>query len=129
MENGEKLIEDTKSDPIENFKSIPCFEPWTHITIIANGNIAACFNDFVWKTDVTIKNKSLKELWYGPYFEQYRKQILTRKLPPECATCCVWRVFEVQEIRKELDTYLKPRKATYKPRGIGVKFPFLKKKS
>jgi len=87
----------------ENFKLVPCFEPWLHITIIANGNIACCFNNYVWETNVSVKDHKLKELWYGPYFETYRKQILTRKLSEACATCCVWRIFEVNRIRKEIE--------------------------
>ncbi|MAG50769.1 hypothetical protein CL621_03995 [archaeon] len=95
MEEAEKV----KGD----FKTVPCFEPWKHITIIANGNIACCFNDYVWNTTVTIKDRTLKELWYGPEFEKYREQVLTRKLPEACATCCVWRVFETKGIREKLN--------------------------
>lgn len=105
INRGEKLIEDMKKDPKENFIFAPCFEPWSHITIIANGNIACCFNDYVWNTKITIKDYTIKELWYGPYFERYRKQILTRKLPEACATCCVWRIFEIKSIRDRLQEY------------------------
>lgn len=110
IKKGERLISGKKQDPLENFMTMPCFEPWTHITIIPNGQIAACFNDYVWSTKVTIKDNSLKELWYGPYFERYRKQILSRTLPEACATCCVWRVFEVQMIRDEMKQYLKKKR-------------------
>lgn len=102
LEKREELIEQVKNDPKENFRFSPCFEPWSHITIIANGNIACCFNNYVWETDTSIKDYTLKELWYGSYFEKYRKQILTRKLPEACATCCVWRIFEVKKIREKL---------------------------
>lgn len=105
LKKGEKLIEDFKKDTKENFKLAPCFEPWSHITVIANGNIACCFNNYVWETKVSIKNHTIKELWYGPYFEYYREQILTGKLSEACATCCVWRIFEVNRIREEIEKY------------------------
>jgi MoaA/NifB/PqqE/SkfB family radical SAM enzyme len=103
---GEKIIQDKKEDTIENFKTVPCFEPWTHITILPDGKIACCFNNYVWETDVTIKDNKLKDLWYGPYFDKFRKEILSRKLSKACATCCIWRLFEVQDIKKEMENSL-----------------------
>ncbi len=94
-------------DPVENFKFLPCFDSWHHITIIANGNIAPCFSPWVWDTKTTIKDHSLEELWYGPYFEKFRDIMLTRKLPENCQTCCVWKVFENRKIRKQIEDYEK----------------------
>ena len=88
----------------ENFRHLPCYMPWHHITVIANGNIAPCFNGYVWETKVSLKDNALAELWYGPYFEGFRKQLEARKLWDTCATCCVWRVFENREIRDEMRT-------------------------
>lgn len=94
-------------DPVENFRFLPCFDPWHHITIIANGNIAPCFSPWVWETNISIKDYSLKELWYGEYFDKFRRTLLTRKLPESCATCCVWKVFENKKIRDEIDKYMR----------------------
>jgi len=102
IRKGEKLISEYKKNSAENFRNLPCYEPWTHITILSNGNIASCFNNYVWETGVTIRNHTLKELWYGEYFEKFRKEILSRKLSKACSTCCIWRLFEVQDIRKEI---------------------------
>jgi MoaA/NifB/PqqE/SkfB family radical SAM enzyme len=96
-----------KDDPIENFKFLPCFDPWYHVTILANGNIAPCFGSWVWETNVSIKNYTLKELWYGEYFNKFRDIMLTRKLPKSCATCCVWKVFENRNIRDRIEKYIK----------------------
>lgn len=111
---GHNLIEEFKKDVKTSFRFAPCFEPWSHVTIIANGNIACCFNDYVWNTKTSIKNYTLKELWYGPYFDIYRKQILTRKLPQACATCCVWRVFEVNRIKNQMEQYEKNKSWFFK---------------
>ena len=110
MKEMEKTIkkEYPKSrDPIKNFEYLPCYAPWIHVTIIANGNIAPCFSPWVWNTKVSIKNHSLKELWYGRYFDKYRKIMLKRKLPDNCKKCCVWEVFNNRKIRNGLDQYLK----------------------
>jgi len=103
LDQREKEILTAKEDPYENFLYIPCFDPWHHVTIIANGNIGPCFNAHVWKTKTTIKEHSLEELWYGEYFERFRRQLLNRRLSDDCKTCCVWKVFEMRQIRERLE--------------------------
>lgn len=106
----EKLIKKEyprSRDRVENFKYLPCYLPWHHITILPNGNIAPCFSPWVWETRISVKNHSLKELWFGKYFDKFRKIILKRKLPKSCRRCCVWEVFNNRKIRMELDKYIK----------------------
>lgn len=92
---------------IENFKFLPCYAPWLHITILPNGNIAPCFSPWVWQAERSVKNNSLKELWYGDYFDKFRNIILERKLPENCKKCCVWEVFNNRSFREGIDKYLK----------------------
>lgn len=109
MEEMEKTIKKEYpefEDPVENFKFLPCYAPWIHATIIANGNIAPCFSPWVWNTKVSIKNNSLKKLWYGNYFKNFREVIMKRKLPDNCKKCCVYEVFNNRKIRKGLDEIL-----------------------
>lgn len=94
-------------DPLENFKFLPCYVPWHHITIIPNGNIAPCFSPWVWNTDVSIKNHTLKELWYGEYFDKFRNIMLNRELPGNCKRCCVWEVFNNRKIREGIERLIK----------------------
>ncbi|MDI6826335.1 MAG: radical SAM protein [Candidatus Aenigmarchaeota archaeon] len=94
-------------DPIENFKFLPCYAPWIHITILPNGNIAPCFSPWVWEAEKSVKNHSLKELWFGDYFDKFRNIILERKLPENCKKCCVWEVFNNRRFREGIDRYLK----------------------
>lgn len=89
-------------DRQKNFHHLPCYMPWHHVTVLANGNIAPCFRGYVWNTKTSLKNHSLREAWYGPYFERFRRQLETRRLWKDCATCCVWRVFENRDIRNWL---------------------------
>ncbi len=110
MEEMEKFIKKEyprSKNPITNFEFLPCYAPWIHVTILPNGNIAPCFSPWVWNTNISIKNHSLKELWYGNYFNKFRKIILKRKLPENCKKCCVWEVFNNRKIREGLKTYLK----------------------
>jgi MoaA/NifB/PqqE/SkfB family radical SAM enzyme len=93
-------------NPVENFKFLPCYAPWIHVTILPNGNIAPCFSPWVWNTNVSIKSRPLKELWYGKYFNEFREIILKRRLPDNCKKCCVWEVFNNRKIREELESLL-----------------------
>jgi len=94
-------------DPLENFKFLPCYIPWHHITIIPNGNIAPCFSPWVWETDVSVKSHTLKELWYGGYFDKFRNIMLNRELPENCKRCCVWEVFNNRKIREGIERLIK----------------------
>lgn len=94
-------------NPIKNFEFLPCYAPWIHATILPNGNIAPCFSPWAWNTDVSIKEHSFKELWYGEYFDKFRKVILKRKLPENCKKCCVWEVFNNRKIRVGLEDLLR----------------------
>jgi radical SAM protein with 4Fe4S-binding SPASM domain len=110
MEEAEKMIKEeypSSGNPKKNFEFLPCFAPWIHVTVLPNGNIAPCFSPWVWNTKISIKKYSLKELWYGEYFNNFRKIILKRKLPENCKKCCVWEVFNNRKIRKELKDLLK----------------------
>lgn len=87
----------------DDFKYLPCYAPWHHVTIRPNGNIAPCFSPWVWETKVSVKDRELKDVWYGDRFEEYRQTMLSRDLPEQCKKCCVWEVFKNREIRKELN--------------------------
>jgi radical SAM protein with 4Fe4S-binding SPASM domain len=109
IEEMEKTIKEEypiSHNPIKNFEFLPCYAPWIHVTILPNGNIAPCFSPWVWNTKISIKEFSLKELWYGEYFNKFRKIILKRKLPENCKKCCVWEVFNNRKIRKGLQELL-----------------------
>jgi radical SAM protein with 4Fe4S-binding SPASM domain len=109
MKEMEKMIKEEYplfNNPIRNFEFLPCYAPWIHVTILPNGNIAPCFSPWVWNTKISIKEFSLKELWYGKYFNKFRRIILKRKLPENCKKCCVWEVFNNRKIRKGLQELL-----------------------
>lgn len=94
-------------DPLEDFKNAPCYTPWYHATIIPNGNIAPCFSPWVWNAPVSVKDHSLKELWFGEYFDGFRRDILGRTLTDNCNRCCVWEVFNNRRIREGIERLIR----------------------
>jgi len=97
-----KLIKGKRND----FLSIPCYEPWWRMGIRVDGWVAPCgFLDQ--STTENVKNKSLKEIWFGPYFEKRRKELLEKNIPKYCQRCCTTLVQYNQIIREELSKYIK----------------------
>jgi radical SAM protein with 4Fe4S-binding SPASM domain len=92
-------------DEYEGFIASPCFDPWHHVSILANGNVGPCYSDLANYSVENIKNKSLADIWYGEYFNDIRRRILDKNLPESCATCCVWKVFDFRRIREALKEF------------------------
>lgn len=85
------------------FSDSLCFEGWLTMSVIAeNGWVGPCCG--AWDREMqSIKDKSLKEIWLGPYFEKVRAQLLTRKEAPNyCKLCASCLVIRTEEIRKML---------------------------
>ncbi|MBN2053992.1 radical SAM protein [bacterium] len=90
--------EATSDDP---FLDAPCFEPWYRMGIRVDGVVCPCgFYDV--SSHENIRDKSLREIWYGGYFQQRRREILEGRLPPHCAKCCTTLVVQNQRIRQQL---------------------------
>lgn len=65
--------------------SVPCYDPWFHMSIKANGKVNAC--DVSTDDSENIKDKSLRDIWYGPYFEKLRNSFLKKSIPDYCRQC------------------------------------------
>jgi len=93
-----KLIKSKRKD----FLSVPCFEPWWRMGIRIDGYVCPCgFLDQ--STTENVRKKSLKEIWFGEYFEKRRKQLLSKNMPDYCKKCCVTLVQYNQIIREQLE--------------------------
>jgi len=90
----------------EGFLGVPCYEPWLRIGIRVNGEVCPC-GFFDTKTTENIKENSLQEIWYGPYFNTLRKNMLSGNLPEHCRKCCTTLVMNNINLRKELGKYIK----------------------
>jgi len=82
-----------------NFLGAFCYEPWYLVTIRADGTVGSCrlFGD----NGDNIHNKTLKEIWYGEYFKNARKTLLTGGAS-FCSKCGANEFLENRRIRSEL---------------------------
>ncbi|MEM5829482.1 MAG: radical SAM protein [Candidatus Aenigmatarchaeota archaeon] len=101
LEEIKKLVKSVRDD----FLSIPCYEPWWRMGIRVDGWVCPCgFLDQ--NTRENVRNKSLKEIWFGEYFEERRKQLLQKNMPKYCQKCCTTLVQYNQIIREELSKFI-----------------------
>ncbi len=68
-----------------SFLSVPCYDPWFHMCIKADGRVISC--DVCTDEGENIKDKSLEDIWYGSFFADLRQSLLSKKLSRYCAQC------------------------------------------
>jgi MoaA/NifB/PqqE/SkfB family radical SAM enzyme len=81
------------------FISAPCFKPWTQMAIRFDGSVSFCGYAEVREN---IKNKSLKEIWFGKIFEEARNRMLEKNLFSHCNKCVPSDFTQRVRFRKEL---------------------------
>lgn len=63
-----------------------CLEPWRGLVVSSSGHVAPCC--FFWDgTADSVRDKSLEDVWLGPYMTTFRARMLSDDLPPDCRTC------------------------------------------
>ncbi len=85
-----------------DFTSIACYYPWYNISIFADGNTLPCF--ILKDKGENVKQKSLKEIWFGEYFNKIRRSFLENRLKEDCAKCNPWNLPKMEEIRNILSS-------------------------
>ena len=105
--NFESLLGNSYEDlkePLEKgkFENSPCYEPFLHILIKATGETTACC--MLENSPENAKEKSLKEIWFGEYFENMRKDFVRWKMPEECKNCVHSQFIRNMWIREKLKT-------------------------
>jgi MoaA/NifB/PqqE/SkfB family radical SAM enzyme len=84
-----------------NFLSVPCYEPFYNLIIMPGGEAGPCaIAGGI--TEASVKNTTLKDVWFGKCFETFRKKLLNRELFPFCYHCCIPIFLENKRLRKEL---------------------------
>jgi MoaA/NifB/PqqE/SkfB family radical SAM enzyme len=83
----------------DSILSIPCFLPWFLLRIHSQGTVEPCGGTSVRES---VKQKSLREIWYGELFNKLRQQLISKKIPTCCKTCCPTTVCDIRIIRKAL---------------------------
>lgn len=89
----------------KDFSSLICYEPWWHLVIKTNGTAQpCCLYD---EKEENLRNKTLKEVWFGEFFEKIREDIKRKKFSRYCSICNAGQVFENRRIREELKVWMK----------------------
>ena len=96
------LTEDVKNntDPL---LSIPCYAPWLFLMVRVDGSVTPCGELDLVKEN--IRNKSLKEVWFGEEFQKVRELFTLRQLPPSCDKCRPNTINEMRQIKKAILRY------------------------
>jgi len=86
----------------------PCFDPWLSLEIRVNGRAAPCrICDFDSSCE-NVLNKSLRDIWHGPYFENLRKKMIEGKMPDFCSDCAAGNITTMLKMKKELINNSRP---------------------
>jgi len=105
IEKSSRMNEVVKKDSGEfnsnSIFSVPCYDPWFHMSIKANGKVTAC--DVSTDESENIKNKSLNEIWHGSYFKSLRKDFLEGKIPEYCRQCNPSHTTQRRWLRRMMD--------------------------
>lgn len=88
-----------------SFTEIPCYEPFLRMGIRVDGRVAPCgFYDE--ERGDSVRERSLREVWYGSYFEERRKEQIEKKLPDYCSKCCTTLVNKQRKLGEKLKEVL-----------------------
>jgi MoaA/NifB/PqqE/SkfB family radical SAM enzyme len=84
--------------------SAPCLKPWDKIAIRYNGLTGYC--GFIEKGE-NVRERSLKEIWFGDYFQNARKSMISKELFSHCYKCVPSDFTQRRRFRKELINTIK----------------------
>jgi len=104
--NSSKIInvikKDNKKKQAVMGMTISCFSPWLMVTIGTDGMVGPCPPGVDFFENCNIKNKCLKEIWYGKKFNQFRKRIIEQEEMACCNNCGSMEVIENRSILKAI---------------------------
>ncbi|MFH1849322.1 MAG: radical SAM protein [archaeon] len=91
---------DSEKNPGDELLSIPCYTPWFFMNIRSNGLVEPCGVHA--ESSESIREKSLEAIWYGRYFDEFRKQLMAGSIPKRCERCCAASVLGMtRQLRDE----------------------------
>ena len=99
---------------------VPCYDPWYHMTIKVNGRTISC--DVATDEGDSIKKKSLKEIWLGPYFEKHRTMLMSKNIPEFCKQCNPSHTTQRKRLRKEIEENITQKKSKKIKQNVFVKW-------
>lgn len=88
----------------------PCFNPFWFLHLRANGQVGSCG---FWRPmhDEKLGARSLKDVWYGDYYQRMRRRLLEGALFDVCSDCNLGFVEDTLAIRAALADALAARRA------------------
>jgi MoaA/NifB/PqqE/SkfB family radical SAM enzyme len=82
------------------WSSLPCYQPFYRMVVRPWGVVGpCCMFDNVGEN---VKSKSLREIWFGSYFEKMRENMAKGNLPDFCFKCNPSQVQENRKIREQI---------------------------
>lgn len=107
-ESMDKIIEsDTlkldKEKEEHQLLTVPCFNPWINLEIRISGHVVPCRLCDTHQYANKIHKKSLKDIWYGPYFNRARNYMLKKRLPRYCKTCSAGVIVDFRHLREKIN--------------------------
>jgi len=98
-----KADEKISQEGTNRILDIPCYYPWFYLMVAADGSATHCGEC----TDLrdNIKNKTLKEIWYGEHLETIRKTYLKKNLPPYCQMCRPNVISDMKIVRRSIKEF------------------------
>jgi len=95
----DKLIKRRITGKPEGILYSPCFEPWFQMVIDPNGKIGVCcISDFELGN---IRNKSLKDVWFGPHLKKFREEHKNKIIRRYCKRCDISFYYRTEKIRNK----------------------------
>ena len=95
-----KIIKEEGGNEKSHWASLPCYQPFYHMIVRPWGVVGPCCMFDNVGDDIT--KKSLKEIWFGKFFEKMRKKMLNRNLPDFCSKCNPSQIQENRKIREHI---------------------------
>ena len=79
----------------------PCLEPWTSVTVLADGKAGPCC--VFWDARApNIRDARLKDIWEGTFLRETRRGILQGRFPTYCAHCNAGLRARTELLRRKL---------------------------
>ncbi|MDI6826334.1 MAG: radical SAM protein [Candidatus Aenigmarchaeota archaeon] len=92
------LLKDVKNMD-NSLISAPCFKPWDRIAIRYQGLTGHC--GYIEEGE-DVKEKSLRNIWFGKFFENARKRMIEKNLFSHCHKCVPSDFTQRRRFRREL---------------------------
>jgi MoaA/NifB/PqqE/SkfB family radical SAM enzyme len=95
--NMKGVIETEGKEEKNPWLSMPCFQPFYHMIVRPWGTVGPCcmFDNI----GEDVNKKSLRDIWFGKFFEDMRKRALEKNMPDFCSKCNPSQIQENRKIR------------------------------